>query len=806
MLRNILVITLRNLIRNSLYSTISILGLTVGIAVFLSILTLLRYEYSFNKDIPDAERIFRVYTQFSGAFSGKNPGISNPIPTYIADNYDIIDSYTHFHTWRTTVDVLLGDGTKKELDEKRIILTDTSLFTTIDIWQWEAGKVKSLERPNTVALLRSQAEKYFGDLPSTEYLGREIIYQDSLIMQVVGVLANPDMNTDFKFTDFLSSATIHSSFLKENFNFTSWDNTNSSDNFILKLNPNSTREDLEAILNQTEIKQKEVVGDEGWIVDYIPQPLEELHYNTELGTIDNSSHAADTDILQNLFLVAIAILALAIINFINLETAIGGLRGREVGIRKVLGSSRMHVMMQYLIYSLVLTSIAVFFSVPLTLAGLELFTDFLPEGLTFEPLSFTNLLMYLGIAFGVGLLAGLYPAFILSAYNPIRVLKSNNLFASAGNNSTFLRKGLTVFQFAFSQVLLIVAFISFYQLDYMTSKDLGFNPYNVLYVSTPWRVPSEKGDVFKQELYAIPGIEKISRFGDLPISSGWSSKILEAQTADGESMEAEIFVKRGDSTYMSFFGINKLSGMPANGKKDVYINETLLRELGYDHPQDAVNRLLNPTEDSLRIAGVIADFHFQTLHNEIKPMMVMYENDGRVFGLKLSNDENSQQVKQAAEEAFKAIYPDYTFNMQFYESSINNYYESEERVSTLITGATIIALLISCMGLFGLSSFMALRRTKEIGIRKVQGASVKDILGLLSSDFMTLVLVAIVLAVPTAYYFGQSWLEDFAYKVSLNFWIFAIAGIAAIVIAGLTVSYHSLKATRINPVDCLRSE
>ncbi len=804
MLTNILKLTLRNLLRNSLYTGINILGLAIGLTVFLCVLTFVRFESNFNTSVDGHDRIYRLYSKFDGVFSGFNRGVNNGAGPYLKENFSSIETVAQIHTWGANTKVRQGDGSIKDLERQaELVITSPDLFELINTWDWEAGSMASMNNPRAVALLRSQAEKYFGDLPSSEYLGKEVIYQDSLQVEVVGILSDPVVKTDFVFTDFISIETAKSSFLKENYDYEDWNSTSSSNQVFVKFRESSTRADLDYVLSQLNEQRALKNEDDSFKATFEAQPLSELHYNTTLGVFDNASHAADRTILRNVLLISIAILVLAIVNFINLETAIGGKRGREIGIRKVFGSQRVTVMIQFLVQSTLMTFVAIIIAVPLTQVGLRLFSDFLPEGISFAPFEFTNLALLLLIGLLVGFIAGFYPAMVMSAFRPVTVLKTQMTTGTGGNN--FLRKGLTLFQFTFSQVLLIITFIIFNQIDFMINKDLGFEKENILIFSTPYYLPESRSEVLYNELSQQSGISEMVRFGSAPIENGWSSSIYDVTHKDGSASELEVFIKNGDSTYTTFFGIEQLSGRSLRNEKEILINEAFMKELGYDNPIDVLDIMIDPDDDSLIVAGVVSDFHFRSLHNEIKPMAIRFDS-GRTFGIKLEQGADSEQLIAGITDAFKGVYPDSPFNHQFYQNSIEKYYESEKRTSRLIVGAAGIALLISCLGLFGLSSYMAIQRTKEIGIRKVQGASAANIIRLLTTDFLKLVAVAVVLAIPLAWWAGTTWLDSFAYRAPVSIWLFVLAAFIAVIIAFLTISYHALTAARANPVLSLRSE
>lgn len=804
MLQNILKLTFRNLYRNKLYTSINVFGLAIGLTVFLTVLAYVRHESNYNQEVSDHQRIFRLYTEFNGVFTGTNRGISTGIPTFIRENIASVEEVAQFYSWGANTKITMGDGSLKDMDRQgALVVTGPELFRVIDIWEWEAGSLESMNKSQAVALLRSQAEKYFGTLPSSEYLGREIVYQDSLQLEVVGILSDPEVKTDFLFTDFISTASAKASFLKSRFNDDNWDGTSSSNQAFIKFNKEPATSDINFVVEQ--VNEERASRNEGdtFIANYVAQPLAELHYNSELGVFDGVSHAADRDVLRNVLLIALAILVLAIVNFINLETAIGGKRGREIGIRKVFGSHRFTVILQFLVQSTLMAFSAIILAVPLTKLGINLFSEFLPDGMSFNPFAIDNVLLLLAVGFSVGLLAGFYPALVMSSFSPVRVLKTQMTTGTGG--SRFLRKGLTLFQFTFSQVLLIFTFVVFNQIDFMINKDLGFETENILIFDTPYYMESSRADVLQQQLNGISGIDEMVRFGSAPIENGWSSSIFDVVGEDGSKSQLEVFIKYGDSTYTDFFGIKQLSGRKLRNEKEILINRTFMKEMGYSNPIDVLDVMVDPDDDSLIVAGVVEDFHFRSLHNEIKPMAIRLEPGG-TFGIMLEEQADPEPLIGQITDAYKEVYPDVAFNHQFYQNSIENYYESEKRTSKLIIAAAFIALLISCMGLFGLSSYMAIQRIKEIGIRKVQGATVGNIVQLLTLDFLKLVGLAVLIAIPLAWWSGNTWMESFAYRAPFNISLYVLAAVIALAIAFLTIGYHALTAARTNPVISLRSE
>jgi ABC-type antimicrobial peptide transport system permease subunit len=807
MYKSNLIVAWRNLIRNLLHSSINIFGLTIGITACFSIFTLIRYEYSFNKNHPDSDRIYRIYSVYGGAFSGVNRGVCGALPVYIKENFSGLENVANFHTWSAKVEIPLNDGSVKDLDtQSDLVIAVPDYIDLVGQYNWLTGSKAILGVPNKVVLIESQAKKYFGELPYDELLGRQIIYSDSLFMEIGGVVSNTKDNTDFAFTDILSFATIKSTWLKDNYADNDWGSTNSSSQLFVKLSEGTPIDNLNEQL-ESAAEKGDAETDSEWTTTFSAQPLSDIHYNTEIGVFDNVSHVANLDTLRKLNWIAIALLVIAAINFINLETALATKRSHEVGIRKVLGSSRVRLVFHFLNESFMITTAAVALSIPLIMASISIFKDYIPEGVSFN-LSDTTTLIYLGLTIAiVGLLAGLYPAFVMSSFSPVKSLKNQS--GRKNSLSANLRKGLTIFQFGFSQILIIGTVIVGLQIHYMHSKDLGFETKSILYFYTSYYAELSKKDVLKNELQRIPEISSLSNFGNPPAQRGYSTSITKFINDKGDEIMSNAHQKSGDTTYIPFFGLKFAAGRnyrPNAAGKETVINETFARELGFEDSFDALGNIFRRGNDTLTIVGVLEDFHFRSLHHKIEPIMITLDNTARSFGIKMTESANTDQVIEKIKNEYAKVYPDRTFAHYFLDETVEQFYKTEQRASKLAITATAIAIIISCLGLFGLASFTAVQRTKEIGIRKVLGATADMIVSLLSKDFLKLVLISIVISVPIAYWIGELWLEDFAYKIPISGWIFVLSGLGSILIAFLTVSYQSIKAAMADPAESLRYE
>jgi ABC-type antimicrobial peptide transport system permease subunit len=729
----------------------------------------------------------------------------------IKEEFTGVDAVCNFHTFGGKVQVPDGKGEKKNFDlHTKIIVTGPDYFSLFNHYEWLQGSpLKSLSEPRQVVLTANRAKIYFGDVPYDQIVGKEIYYRDSLAVTVSGIVKDVEERTDLDFTEFISVSTVKNSFLKNNIQLENWNNTNSSSQLFVKISagtPESKLEEQMQLLANRYAKQNKEAA---WKITPKLQPLAELHFNTGLGIFDDSRSVAEKSTLQVLIAIALLLLVIASINFVNLETAQASRRAKEVGVRKVLGSSRKKLVAQFLLENFILTFCSVMLSLALAWVGLRYFSDFIPPGVALRLDDPIILIFLTSCLFTVTLLAGLYPAFVLSSYQPALALKN---LASSGSNvsrSSFIRKGLTVFQFTFSQILIIATLVIGLQINYMLNKDLGFSSEAIIYFDTPWWEKPDKRFLLKNELEQIPEIKTLSLHNDPPSSNGWSSSTFEYDNGK-EIVKHNVYRKEGDSVYLKLYDIKLIAGrnlLPSDTATEYLINETYMKQLGFTDPQDVLGKIV----DKKPIVGVVQDFHSQSLHKAIDPIAIFnWAENYTCFGMKLHSGNNKvAEFKPAIdkiEKAWKKIYPDQKFEYHFMDDTIKRFYETEQRTGKLAKASTFIAVFISCLGLFGLSSFTVIQRTKEIGIRKVLGATVNSILLLLSKDFLKLVILAFILSAPVAYYIADWWLKDFAYRMDIQAWLFIAAGLASLITAFLTISFRTVGAAKADPVKSLRYE
>lgn len=822
MLKNYFKIGYRNLIKNKAYALINIVGLAIGISGCLVIFLLTNFELSFNNFHTGRDRIYRVTSTFKGQ-DGKdfyNSGVSAPIPAAVKREISGIDKLSAVLGIYPKVSVPTADKSSSEKpkswikDDSEVVACYSDYFDIFS-YEWLAGsRETALASANEVVLTDESAERYFGKIPFENMLGKQVIYDDSLYVSVVGIVKTLPKNSDLKFEDFISFKSIEAAGWKEQFNLDEWTNTNSNSQLFVKLEKGTLPEKVNAQFKGFMLKNLDQT--DKWNIgrSINLQPLAEIHFDERFG--DSIRHA-HLPTLYAMMGVAVFMLLIAAINFINLSTARSINRIKEIGVRKALGGDRKNLILQFLSETFLLTFVAVLLSIILVNPILWAYKSFVPNELTLN-LSDPKVWLFLaGITLTTALLSGLYPAWVISAHSPVDSLKNN--MSKGKSRTAFLRKVLITFQFTTSQVFILGTILVASQSHFMLNKDMGFKQDAIVNFSTDWRESEvDKKFVLMEKLAKFPEIEAIS-LGNTPAMNGYTTNRISYFNGK-EEIESTVNRRNVDANYLPMFGLKILAGrnvMTSDTAKEFVINEAYAKELGFKQPADAVGKFLTyhggKQDFKFPIVGVVADFHLQSLREPIKSLYftsdIQYEGN---INLKLkSNGKSAGDVKKTmakVEKAYNEVYngQNWGFEPGFVDDTVAKFYEKEQNFTKLMNTATAIAILISCMGLYGLATFTTEQRTKEIGIRKVLGASVSRIVTLLSKDFLQLVAMSIVIASPIAYYFMQEWLQDFAFRVPISWWIFVVAAALAIVVAFLTVSYQSIKAALMNPVKSLRSE
>jgi len=826
MLRNYFKIAWRSLLKNKTATIINILGLTLGISACLIIYLDTSFELSYDNFHPGKERIYRAVTTFLNSSGNilSNPGNTNykamvpePMAATIRKEFTGIESVAQFHSYYAKVAVPTGNNEFRKFDisnereeTSEIIITDPEYFDIFK-YQWLAGNQSSLKKPFQVVLTENKAQKYFGSLPLDQVIGKEIIYNDSLRLFVSGIVKDYPRNSEFTFKDFISSATIQYSFLRQQFNFENWQMWNGDSQTFMRMAKGSIPAQFEKQTLSLVKKDMDIGPDVK--VSISLQPLSDIHFNNDYKA--GYGRPVHLPTLYGLMAIAVFILLIAMINFINLSTAQSLQRAKEIGVRKVLGSSRRNLILQFLSETFILTLIAVLLSMMIISPLISAFHKFLPDGVALSA-DLPTISFILLVTITTALFAGFYPAKILSAYMPARVLKGANFQTRRGKN--YLRKGLIVFQFAISLVFIIATLTMGNQIRYVLNTDMGFTKDAIINIPTSRNYPVEKKEILAQQINKVTGVQMVSVGLGTPAKKNHWSTILRCKELSEEKIGSQF--QEGDENYLSLYQLKLVAGrnlMKCDTMKEYLINETCAKKLGFKKPADAIGKLIDAgftdgaSHKQLPIVGVLADFHSQSLHVPIEAtFMGMSKKVSRTISVKLATQgkqiNNFKQTIAKIEKLWKDIYPNEKFEYKFFDDTIARFYDKELQTEQIMNAAMAIAIFISCMGLFGLVTFTAQQRTKEIGIRKVLGASVAGIVSMLSIDFIKLVLLALIIASPVAYYFMHQWLHDFAYRISISGWVFILAGFAAVLITLITVSFQAIKTAVANPVKSLRTE
>lgn len=807
---------LRHLSRNKTFAFINIVGLSIGISAALVIFLIVQYDFTFDKQHKDADRIYRMVSVFN--FSGqeyKNAGVEFPLVNAMAKGGTGIAQAAPITLWSENqkLEIPVSDKMPRKIFKKpQPVFVDENYFRMFT-YVWVTGNPSvSLQEPNQVVLTEKAAAAYFPGLQPKEITGRQIVFDDSVKTTVTGIVKELKGNSDFTFQVFVSRITEEKTTLKPD-SWNSWNNTNGNAQLFVKLDagakPEQVSKQAEALLEKNKTTQP---GDNSK-QNILLQPLKDMHFNADFGVYGD--RVANKNTLYGLMTVALFLLLLGCINFINLTTAQSSQRAKEIGIRKTMGSSKKQLIIQFLCETFFLTTIATILSIVLAPFLLKIFSDFIPPELHFNLLQQPSLVLFLVLLLIViSLLSGFYPAWVLSAFKPVNVLKNQSAVTPGRSRNAWIRRSLTVSQFIIAQFLILATMVVGDQIRYSLNKDLGFKKDAIVYFNINYRdtVRTHK-QLFLDQLHAIPEIAAVGLSTGTPSSSdSWSSTVA-YKTAKGE-ITSDVEMKFADSNYLSQFNLKLVAGTnieTSDTIRQFLINETYAHILGFQNPQDAIGKYLTWSNKQVPVTGVLADFHYQSLRDKIRPLaMGSWQRIERVFAINLqprnADGSNWKTALAKMEAVWKSIYPEEDFEYTFLDENIAKFYRAEQQISGLLRWATGLAILISCLGLLGLVTYTTNLRTKEIGVRKVLGASVSNIVTILSKDFIFLVLAAFIVAAPVAWWAMHRWLENFAYRTPLNMWLFIGAGLLSMIIALVTISFQTFKSATANPVKSLRTE
>jgi len=812
--------SIRHLKRNKLFTFLNILGLTIGISSCWVIFKYVNYELSYESGLKNNENIYRIVSRMKFEDKEENwtGGISRPIFFALRDEVRSLDrAVPVFNFYTQSVIIPEGNGQAKRVEDldfdSQITETEESYFDMVS-YTWLAGKKNgALSNPNQVVLTEERAKFYFPNSKYEDIIGKTLIYSDTLQKTVTGIVAALDYPTEFKGREFFQLQKRD----RDN-NIGEWTNTSGSDRVYIQA---KDKKNLESAYNQIsnivakkfEQYKQEVKPKFKFSRDLELLPLKESHFSTHIEErlVDKTSKT----VVYGLIAVSIFLLVLACINYINLTTAQIPQRSKEIGIRKTLGGSKKSLILQMMIETGIIISISIIASYFVSKLGFSLLGDLISENVKDfnNPLVF-GLFIFVVLLFTL-LTAGLYPSWLITKVNAIDIFRSKgNVSTGAGNFN--LRKILIVFQFIIAQVFIVAAIIIGQQLRYTIKKDLGFNKDAVVVVDIPYKLFDSDNFVTKKktlavELEKIQGISAVS-LGSQPLSSGYSSTAMEYNSADAKEPIIQIVYKKEvDSKYLDFYNLKLLAGnnLTASDTTNGYvINESALLGFGIKNPQDAIGKIIGQKGQYHPIVGVIKDFHAKDFYSQIEPLALLSGFNSNTYNIRLDQGsfKDSETIMANAKAKWSEFFPTDNFDYKFLDEAIYSLYKKEQQLQKITNISTSIAIILSCLGLFGLATISAYQRTKEIGIRKVLGASISGIVGLLSKDFVKMVFIAIIIASPIVWWACNKWLEDFVYRIEISWIPFVFGGLIAITAALITVSYQALKAAKVNPAESLRDE
>ena len=803
MFKNYLVIAFRKLLRNKSFSAINISGLTVGIAACLLIFLVIEFETSFDTFHKKHDRIYRVVTEYDTP-DGEvySAGAPTPVTETMRTDFPELENAGIIIGGQSGLVHIAdpaGKATEKKFDEgERVFFADAQFFQIFD-FKWLAGDPKTaLNEPNTGLLAKETAQRYFGDWRTA--VGKTIKQNNRRLIKITGVLEDVPVNSDFPLKVVMSYATLKN---EPSDYLTNWENTNGSTQSYVVLPPHLSPATINAALPTFVKKYKPAAyANQGLRL----QPLSDVHFDRRFGNF-NGRHFSH-ELITALMLVGIFLLVIASVNFINLATAQAVNRSKEVGVRKVLGSSRKQLATQFIGETALITFCALLLALGIAAIALPFLSKLLAVQISFA-LNGTMLLFLFGVFVLVTLISGFYPALVLSGFNPINALKSKVAPRLAGGIS--LRRALVVLQFCIAQILIIGMLVVVTQMAFFKNTDLGFDKDAIVAINVPYdSVSKTKYEYLRNQLLAQPGIKSVSYSFATPADNGsWSADFKFDHSTKTTDWEATL--KWADTNYFKLFDLQFVAGRPyfnSDTVREFVVNETLAKKLGFSKPQDIIGKELN-FWDGKKVApvvGVIKDFHAASLRDPIPPMVMGALKD--VYHT-LSVKIQPQRVTETLsfiEKAWTQAFPESVYAHEFLDERIADFYKQETQLSLLYKIFAGIAVFISCLGLYGLVSFMAVQRNKEVGVRKVLGASVQSIVYLFSKEFTILIAIAFLIAAPIAYYLMHQWLANFTFRIPLSWTLFAAAGLSSVVIAWLAVGYKAVKAAVANPVKSLRTE
>lgn len=795
--------------KNKGFTAINIVGLSVGLATCLLILLYVMDELSYDKYNVKADRIYRVDANI--LFGGNHFIMAvtpEPMGAAIKKDFPEVEQETRLRDYGG-FSVKKGD---QNVVEDKVIYADSTLFDVFTLPMVAGDPKTALVNPKSVVVTESTAMKYFN---TTDVVGKSLTVNDTGYLKITGVIKDVPKQSHFNYNFFVS---LNGSL--QSWEVNKWSSNNLHTYLVLKKGADpkvleAKFDDMVGRYITSELKglnmTVETFKKSGNYLHYSLMPLTDIHLHSnktaELGA--NS----DIQYVYIFSLIAAFILLIACVNFMNLSTARSSGRAKEVGVRKVLGSMRSNLISQFLAESILVAFISLLLALGFATLLLPYFNQLAGKAISFSVFANPWLLLAMALLMlVVGLLAGSYPAFYLSAFRPIEVLKGK---LAAGFKNSWLRSGLVVFQFWISIVLIVGTIVIYNQLSYIRNKDVGFKRDNMLIIKNTFALGNQ-ADAFKNDILKLTGVTSATKTGFLPTASWRSDSPLFADPALDQKSAISLQIWNVDADYIPTLGMQMAKGrnfsrQMLTDSSGVILNEAAAKMLGFKDPIDKKLYyiknfdLMHKDVGTYHIVGIVKNFNFNSLREEVTPLALMLNDQNGSIAFRL-NTTNTTSIVARVENKWKAMAPGQPFQYSFMDADFDNIYKAEQRIGEIFITFAVLAILIACLGLFGLVTYAAEQRTKEIGIRKVLGATAGNIVGMLSKDFAKLVIISSVIAFPVAWWAMTKWLQGFAYRVSVSWWILAAAGIMALTIALVTVSIQAIRAALANPVKSLRSE
>lgn len=796
MLRSYFKIAWRNLWRNKSYTFINILGLASGIACAILIFSVVSYQFSFDSFHPEANRIYRAVTEYHTDATEYQPGVPQPLGKAFRNDFTFIEKSARVFIFNKALISLPGEKEVKKFEEDDGVAYAEPEFFDIFRFPLVSGDHNAaLTQPNTALITQKIATKYFG---AEDPIGRIIRYDNHTNFRITGVLRDIPGNTDRTGEIYLSYDNLKD---KDSWvaSDSSWGSVSSRMNFFVRLKPNITAAIAE---KQLPAFVKKYYGNEDATATRLHlQPLSDVHFNADY---DGSASKRNLWVLS---LIGVFLIITACVNFVNLATAKALNRAKEVGVRKVMGSLRSHLFWQFMIETALIVVISFALAFGLASLTLPLLNNLLRTRMPLNLLENSRILLFLPLLLlAVVFLAGSYPGLVLARFRPIAALKGKLSQQHIGGFS--LRRTLVITQFTVSQMLIIGLIVIAIQIRYSRTIDLGFRKEGIVMLPVPQN-DNIKMATLRSRLTAIAGTQDITLCSQAPAAGSNSYTNLRYDNRPKDE-PWEVNEKFGDAQYLSTFKLNLLAGrniFRADTLREALVNEMFMTKVGVRNPIDILGKTITVDgRKGIVIVGVVRDFHNKSLRSGIDPIVILPEKTNYYTCAARIDLTDIVAVLGSYEKIWNETYPDYVYSHQFLDERIDRFYREDTTTFALVEGFAGIAILISCLGLYGLISFMAVQKTKEIGVRKVLGARLDSILWLFGKEFSRLLLLAFLIAAPFAGWVMHNWLQDFKYRIPLDWRIFALAILSTFAIALLTIAWRSVKAALANPITSLRSE